>query len=382
MQICLSCRSDLPEEGAFCPNCGKPTRCNSCRKLLTLGAQFCANCGTKVNEAGSTQVHSNGENGVNAIGTAYNTIRFHQDNRGGCDLDAKLTDRAFEAGGEVLGLVIAARAGVQLKRGRHVTTPEIVIDDPQLELPGVASGNEHEHDPEDKVPADPLVKKVLPPGTDGETLRQIFRYNEDKLKLINTRIKATKQEDFIARLSVLFLYAHELEGRDSVSRADLKALLEDSKVYNGNARAWIAATDLLAKDDDKIGLSVPGRDYAEKFLNEFRDPSINPTWTLSGSKTGSRGSKTSSAGKKGSGENKSSKGRRAAGTSYYAQITKLVSEGFFKKKHTEDEVSAELKRRGHKFPQWRINEALVKLTKKDVLSRNENDAGKWAYQHK
>jgi hypothetical protein len=78
---------------------------------------------------------------------------------------------------------------------------------PGIDIESTGNGNQ-EHDVAAEVP----VRKAIPAGTDTETLKQIFRYNDDKLKLINTQVKATKQEDFVRRISVLFLYAHELEG--------------------------------------------------------------------------------------------------------------------------------------------------------------------------
>lgn len=381
MQDCPSCGNALSERGSHCPSCGVQARCKVCREVLDLGARFCVGCGTPVGEGAVSNGHSNGENGVSSAGPAINLIRFHQDNRI-CDLDARLTDRAFEAGGEVLGLVIAARAGVQVRRARPSTSSGVVIDDPQLVLPGVSPEDEKE-DQRDVTDVTELPKeKALPSGTDGATLRQIFRYNEDKLKLINTRIKATKQEDFVARLSVLFLYAHELENRENVSRADLNEALEDAKVYNGATRGWIANSDLLAKDGDRIGLSVPGREHAVKLLEEFRDVNIQPKWTLSGSKSGARTSKSQTTGSKTNEGSKQARGRRARGTSYFAHVSKLASGAFLKKKHTSEEVHAELVRLGHKFLKWRVNEALVKLTKSDVLTRDKNAAGDWVYQSK
>jgi hypothetical protein len=76
-----------------------------------------------------------------------------------------------------------------------------------------------------------------------------------------------------------------------------------------------------------------------------------------------------------------SRGRRPKGTSYFAQVRKLVDEGFLKKAYTGKEVQVELERRGHKFALGRVNSALVQLTKDEVLSRQENEQGGWVYQN-
>lgn len=327
-----------------------------------------------------SNVHSNGENGVSTAGPAYNLIRFHQDNRI-CDLNARLTDRAFEAGGEVLGLVIAARAGVQVRRSRQSPSSGIVIDNPQLVLPGVDTENGSDGNQEYVAAAEAQARQAIPAGADAETLRQIFRYNDDKLKLINTQVKATKQEDFIRRLSVLFLYAHKLEGRELVPRASLNDVLKDVKLYD-NWRSWITKSNDLVREKDNVGLSIPGRDYAVQVLKEFRDPNIQTTWTLDSSRSSSRSAKAGTKAGRGSEESKSAKGRRARGTSYTAQITKLFGEGFFTKKRTAQAVQSELENRKYKFPLKRINEALAAMTRAEKLYSTKNEAGEWVFQNK
>jgi hypothetical protein len=73
--------------------------------------------------------------------------------------------------------------------------------------------------------------------------------------------------------------------------------------------------------------------------------------------------------------------RKARGTSYYSQVAKLITDSFFDQERSEDEVNAELVRRGYNFEKWRVREALVKLTKNETLSRDQNAAGEWLYKN-
>jgi hypothetical protein len=129
-------------------------------------------------------------------------------------------------------------------------------------------------------------------------------------------------------------------------------------------------------------LSVPGREFAQEVLRQYADPNFETKWTI-GSKSGGRAVK---AGAK-DGDNapaggKSPKAKRQKGTSYFAQVKKLYEGSFLKKGRTSEEVKTELERRGHKFEMKRINEALVKLTKDELLSRQKSASGDWIYQNK
>ena len=168
-----------------------------------------------------------------------------------------------------------------------------------------------------------------------------------------------------------------------VSREKLNKILEDAKVYDGNARKWIANNDLLSHDGDLIGLSLPGREWAEEVRWEVANPDIDTKWTLGSRQSGHKG-KTNTKGGKNSEqkEKKGTQGKRQQGTSYHAQISKLIAEDFFTQEHSGEEVQAELKQRGYTFQLGRINDVLVKQTKNGKLSRRKDESGKWAYQNK
>ena len=102
--------------------------------------------------------------------------------------------------------------------------------------------------------------------------------------------------DFVRRLTYLFLYAHELEGRETVTDKDLIAVLNDAKVIDafGNARNWIKNSPELLIEGENVGLSVPGRERAREVIAQLLNNEIDGTWTLANLSRAS-GAKTSSA---------------------------------------------------------------------------------------
>ncbi len=381
MHHCPSCRNELSERGFHCPSCGVQARCRECREILDLGAHFCVNCGASVGEAGLHHEHSNEGN---ATDPGYNIVEFEEDTRSR-RFRAKVSDRAIDSISAPLTLILEQRMGVKAKRSRqHLKTPDTIIDEKQLVLPGLDAGAESAKEQENTSVTEPEEKNSLPGGSEAAQLKEIFRPTSDhKLKLHNPRLKQSSQIDFVERLSVLFLHAYELEERETVSRSDLNAVLSDAKVNNSNARKWIANSDLLSRDGNLIGLSVPGRERAQEVLRQVLDPNFETKWIL-GSKSNTRTSKESTKEEEDTGQagSKPSRGRRSRGTSYSAWVRKLADEGILKKGHTGREVLTELERRGHKFELRRINEALVKLTKSEVLSRRKDGSGAWVYRNK
>ena len=162
-----------------------------------------------------------------------------------------------------------------------------------------------------------------------------------------------------------------------VHREKLNKILKDAKVYDGNARKWIANTDLLSHDEDSIGLSLPGRERVEEVLREVADPNIGNKWIL-GSRTSGRKAKTIPEKKKGKVGDK----RRTQGDSYQARVRKLIDEDFFNKERSSEEVQKELKRQGFDFTLGRINAALKIYTQKEKLSRDEVAPDEWRYKNK
>lgn len=131
-------------------------------------------------------------------------------------------------------------------------------------------------------------------GSDKEKLDEFFRRDGEQLKLDDSRLKAKGKLDFAKRLSVLFLYAHELNGRSSIPRAELNTVLMKENVYDSNLIHWLNNTTALRVENDQIELKKEGREHARQVLMEVLDPNTKNVWTPeSGTRT--RNTKTGSA---------------------------------------------------------------------------------------
>ncbi len=369
MTVCYSCKNELPERGLHCPNCGTRTKCGQCRSLLEPGDQFCVDCGAAVDSPGQ----SNGSSQSEKSDGNFNVITYNEDTRSR-SFNAKLSDKAFEKGSDVLGFFLANRMENPVRRVRQPNSGDDALD-VQGNLPGID---------EDTIEMGPVnlsqlsAQKSLPAGSEGSLLSNIFRSSGDSFRLINTRLKQKNKSDFVARVTVLFLYAHKIAERNFVPRDDIRKLLEDAKVYDGNARNWLGGNDYISREGSDIELSVPGEEFAKEVLIQFADPNIDTPWavgTKGKSRKGAKGEDTSGI------EGKTNRNRKAKGSGYRSQITKLFEDGFFKDAKTNTATKDELTKRGYKFEMRRINETLVRLTKKGTLMREQSEAGEWVYKN-
>lgn len=370
MHYCPSCDNELPERAIYCPSCGAQAKCKSCRDILDPKARFCVSCGTPVGEGAQLQKEQTGHPDRKSL---HNVIEFSEDAKSR-HFRAEVSDTAINSVSQPLALFLGSRIGKQVNRSQRQANNADEV---------AANGADDLREYEDDSPRVIEGAKTLSVDADLEVLRRIFRRtNDNKLKLSDSRLKQDSQRDFVKRLTILFLYAHELEGQEAVLRIDLNAALSDAKVYDGNARTWIHNTDLIDQDGNSVRLALPGRDYARKALNDYLDPQIESTWSVE-SKSRRRTGKGRAAEKEGEVEesDKTRKGRRPRESSYIAQINKLLENNFFSESRTGKEVQVELARTGYKFEGRRINEALLNLIKKGSLTRNQNESNVWAYKN-
>ena len=373
MADCRSCRSELPERGFHCPACGLLVRCRKCGDILELDARFCVNCGISTEESEMTAGFNDGRG--KSVGSTHNVVEFEEDTRSR-RFRASVSDRAIDSISEPLAFFLANRNGEQFKRRRRPSAGG--VDSSQSSLPGFTKEAEIVDTGTTTNTENPSESSLPPERREAEQLGKIFHRNTDgQLRLMNSRLKQNSQSDFVIRLSVLFLHAHATAGEEMVLREKLNKILKDAKVYDGNARKWIANADLLSHDEDSIGLSLPGRERAEEVLREVADPNIDTKWTL-GSRTSGQKAKNISEKKKGKVGDK----RRTQGDSYQARVRKLIDEDFFNKERSSEEVKKELKRQGFEFTLGRINAALKIYTQKEKLSRDEIAPNKWRYKNK
>ena len=276
-QICPSCEGKLSGRGFYCPTCGTQALCKACGATLELQARFCVSCGTALGGDVAPDLGNASEGNEKS---AHNVIEFEEDTKRR-SFRASVTDRAVDSVGKSLALFLARSPVTLGKRSRKFFMNSTVdTEDSQPALPGIVLDTSEEAKEERADVGGTEIEQTLT-GDPSEQLKKIFRSTADnELKLVDSRLKQDSQRDFVRRLSVLFLYMNELKGRDNILRSDLNAILSDSRVYDSNARAWILKADLLVIDGDSISLSVPGREFAERALEEIRDPQIETKWSL------------------------------------------------------------------------------------------------------
>lgn len=367
MPYCPSCNNELSERALYCASCGVQAKCKACRDILDLKAHFCVSCGTPVGEGSS--IHPERASRPDRV-LSHNIIEFSEDAKSR-HFHAEVSDAAVDSVSQSLGIFLSQRIGKPVSRVQRQTSnlDEVIVD-------GTDDIKDYEDDPH------PIIEgaKALPVGSDLEILQRIFRRTGNKLELEDSRLKQNSQQDFVRRLTVLFLFAHELYGQQTVPRTDLNAILTKAKVYDSNSRQWIRDTDFITVDGDSVRLISRGREHAQKVINECLDPQKETTWS-SQSKSRRRSSKGHSDEKEGEAEGgKARKGRRAKAESYTAQVKGLFERDFFAEGHTSKEVLAELERAGYTFEPRRINEVLLNLTKKGKLSRKQNESKVWVYK--
>lgn len=309
MQTCFSCQSELSVRGTHCPSCGTQVRCRDCNDMLEPGARACVSCGTLIGQGGSLTTNGHAKDGPQ--NPAVNIIEFDEDTRSR-RFRAKVTDGAVDSVSHPLSLFLAGRLGVSVKRARQ-GQPSVLIEDPQLVLPGVADEDGGDRLRDEAIEAMALreLPAPKPEGLEAGRLREIFRERDGQLHLEEPQLRATGKLDYAQRLSYLFLYAHEKTGNESVPRSALSTILENSNVLDAHARNWISKETAIVKEDNNVRLNSAGRRAARKYLEEVFDEERKADWlpgeagrsqgTKAGASDGAGAEKGNKSGKRGGG---------------------------------------------------------------------------------
>jgi len=286
---CPYCGSNLSDRAFFCGACDRQARCRECRELLQPEARICVVCGVATKGLNNSLSVING---ASQLSPAVNKLDYEQ-TRISQSFHASLTDEAISNIGNSLAAFVTGRITEPISKARRIS-PDImpVIEDQGVFVPG--SSDLAEETPKQLQLMTALLASEVQADSDQEKLLQIFRHDGDRLRLDETRIKASHKADAVQRLTLLLLYAHEVEGRDSISRAELKAELEDTGLYDGNSRRWVANCPDLHVDDSSVRLRIPGRERAHEILGQVFDANVPNKWPL-GSAPRKRSSKQGGA---------------------------------------------------------------------------------------
>lgn len=268
-----SCMAPLPERGYFCAACATPVRCKHCNDALEVNARACVMCGTPL---GTNDASTTTDPGATPV---MNTFELEEDQKSRT-VRLRLTDHAVANVGEALSYVFTDRITT-----RHRTTAATHIVQRTDATPALLLPPEPDPATEDASDTSAATTPTLPPSTttllpDQERLRHIFAYNGEELRLEEDDLKADSGQDYARRLTYLFLYAHELEGRKPLAYDTLKKILETAKVWDPNTRYAVQHKMAVEIEDNNIRLKKGGRTNAIQALNEILDTNhASPGWT-------------------------------------------------------------------------------------------------------
>ena len=118
------------------------------------------------------------------------------------------------------------------------------------------------------TPASSASASAFEPQPDNEIalLHRVFKHEDERLRLDDSKLKASNKKDALQRLVYLWLYAHERDGRPRVPRSELIDVIKDARLFDSNtAKVFHNAAD-LSIEGDLIGLRLTGRDRAREYL--------------------------------------------------------------------------------------------------------------------
>lgn len=309
MTNCHSCSKQIPEASSFCPFCAVPVKCKACGEAWLKDAVACFQCGTKLDAVGSTH--------------ASNSIQFEQTGK-----NRKLTAYFSDNVGAQLSGVLHGLVSGQPPEYRSLPAVN-AAGTPTRKALTFASG----------IPA---IQDAVIEGDDEKVklgaLSNVFRVEGDHLVLYDHRLKQTSQLDFAKRLSILFLYAHQLQGNHLVARTALNAILTQEKVNDGNTRHWLAkAGEVQIREDGQVELRPAGVDKAKLFLSQIADATIEQkNVVIGGGKNGKR--KATEDGEPGTTSSTKTKSSGSNKVGAWKGLGLLADEGYFATKRSVSEM--------------------------------------------
>lgn len=273
MYACPSCNNAISDRAIFCGACSKQARCKACHELLESNARACVICGTLLGEGQP----ANGHPQENFAGSK-NTF-FLKETSNTRTVEVSFSDSAIVNLGDVLGYVASTRLGKR-KTATDQNSSQLLLPGASLDLDAV-----------DVEEPSSVISRVPEPSVNLQTtgergqLREVFAQDGERLVLDNLRLKASGQLDAGRRLVYLFLYTHELDGHQQVSRDAINEVLKDVGLFDSNISNWISTSPDLRESNENgqsmFRLRKTGRDEAKRVLAEVLDDKVLDTWTLS-----------------------------------------------------------------------------------------------------
>jgi hypothetical protein len=263
---CVYCAASLPEQAIYCATCSRQVRCKKCLGFLIRNGEGCIYCGARI---GSGDQASGTTNGHTVPGRAINTFEYEETAKSR-KFSGRFSDRAAALFTAPLSPLLATRLNQNQSRdGIGRVDPRgrqpLALQPPLL-------------NPDNQPPNHSSVQPPNESESGKDRLAKVFEFVGEQISLIDPRLKATSKLDYGKRLTCLLLFAHQHEGRNRLSRATVVEVLRSASVYDSNILSWIRRTSDLVHDDSSIGLSVPGREFVRKILDELAGEGSNDGW--------------------------------------------------------------------------------------------------------
>ncbi len=241
---CIYCEENVSDRANFCPKCKNQIKCLNCNEILEKDSAICIMCGEDKKTKSSNQ----------------NTIKF-QETKKTRSFEASFSNEVGQSIGEAFGILLTNKknAGFQSKnllnpKPNNIAENEEVLDSDFIE--------------------------VKPSTTQNDRVFEIFNESNDKITLLETRLKAASKRDYGIRLTIIYLYYELIKGSAKISREKLNSIIKDASLYDGNFRGWLTGTNLVGVHDDEIELKAPGREKAKEYIKEIFNDTIEDKWKL------------------------------------------------------------------------------------------------------
>lgn len=258
---CIYCNFELPNNAKFCPKCTNQIICLDCNEFLYKDSSICISCGKTLRKSNAT----------NSL--AVNNIEFTE-NENGKTFRASFTDtvagNVVETFAQILPINNYSSSKKSLPNFNNSITDKLeeIQNAEVVESNNISSGN--------------LARPTTP--NDSLDLEKIFKNKDGNISIYDTRIKAASRKDFIARITILFLYYKELHGVYEVARTEVNNILQSEKLYDGSFRSWLSQSrTLIDNKQNYLELRPEGKELAVKYLSEFLDSSVPNNWDLKNS---------------------------------------------------------------------------------------------------
>ena len=363
---CPRCSFNITTEQTihYCPDCLSQIRCKNCDSEIMPNAKGCVSCGVAL---------SNSNIATNAV----NKIEYEQKG------DSKKFSATFtdEIGQNLVESLGGLFNGVNPKLNASKTPSSSFFTTNKGLNDAVKKDNNFNNSIEDAEIIEDRDEK------NKDAINQIFKLEDDRLILVNQRLKHKSDFDYSVRVTLLLIYGYSFIPKKQVERTLIYEAI-GAKKNTTYFRKWLAQSDELVRvAKDMFELSKPGEEAVQNILGEFLDSSV-----VKGSIEFYKLKQKNSAGRKeknGKGKiskveepsvdspktTKNTTNKKSPGGSAFGlhTIRELIQEGYFNSKRAIGDMSIYLKdKKAITAPSNRLASILTRLTKNKELDRVKN----------